>query len=132
MSNSLVVINRTILNADGQPLPGVTVAVLVGTINGASPAVTTTQPGTPLATLYADPQAAIPIHNPSDPSQAATLAIDGLGNLGSLVNGVFNIGVWLSNTGYGGSNYFVLQIFGPGVSQQQLVPCSFPSGGGGA
>jgi hypothetical protein len=123
MSNSLKVINYVALSAEGQPLANVQVAVLVGDINGASPVTSTTQPGSPLATLYADPQGSHEIANPA--------TTDGLGNLCSTVDGVTNVGVWVNNTGYGSSNYFVLQVFGPGVSQQRLIPISIPSGGGG-
>jgi len=121
MSDNLKVINCTVTSPQGQPLAGVQVAVLVGDINGASPVNASTQPGSPLATLFADPQGTNEIGNPA--------TTDGLGHLCATVNGVTTIGVWVNNTGYGSSNYYVLQVYGPGIVGQQLIPISIPSGG---
>lgn len=132
MADTLSVINKQITSVIGQPLPGVSVAVLVGDINGASPVDATTQPGSPLATIYADPQGTTPLTNPTTLGTTATVGVDGFGNLCSIVNGVYTIGIWVSSGGYGPpTHYFVLQVFGAGIVGQQLIPCSVPSGGGG-
>ena len=110
MANTLKCINTVILNALGQPLQGVTVEVLTGTINGASAVVTTTQPGTPAATCYADPQGSNAVTQP--------LTTDGLGNLISTYLGVSNLGVWVA------SGYYVLQVYGTGIVGQLLIPLS--------
>jgi hypothetical protein len=116
MSDSLAVLNRQVFNAVGQALANVQVAVLIGDVNGASPVNVTTQPGSPLATIYADPQGTQEIPNPT--------TTDGLGNLCATYNGVTTIGVWVNTSGYDSSHYFVLQIFGPGIAGQQLIPVS--------
>ena len=126
MANSKFVILKSVTNANGQPLANVSVAVLTGDIGGASPAVTTTQPGSPLATIYADPQGNTALTNPTTPG-TNTVTTDGLGNLCSSVNGVTTIGVYVADS----PAYYVLQIYGPGVLAQQLIPITFPSGGGG-
>jgi hypothetical protein len=136
MSDSLGVINFQVTNAIGQPLADVSVAILKGDINGSNPANTTTQPGTPLANIYADPAAQIPLTNPTTPG-TNTVTTDGLGNLCSVVNGVTSQGVWVVFSGYGSSQFYVAQIYGPGIlgtantPNQILRPLSFPSGGGG-
>ncbi len=121
MSDSLKVINYTAVSAEGQPLANVQVAVLIGDINGASPVNATTQPGSPLATIYADPQGQHEISNPA--------TTDGLGALCSTVNGVTNVGIWVNTSGYGSSPYYVLQVYGPGIVGQRLIPISIPGGG---
>jgi hypothetical protein len=123
MSDNLKIIKYCATSALGQPLANVQIAVLTGDINGANPVNATAQPGSPLATLYADPQGENEITNPA--------TTDGLGNLCSTVNGVTNIGVWVNTTGYEASPYYVLQVYGPGIVGQVLVPISIPSGGGG-
>lgn len=110
MANTLKVINQVILNALGQPLAGVNVAILSGTINGASAAATSTQPGTPAATCYSDPQGSHAVTQP--------LTTDGLGNLISTYLGVSYPGVWVA------SGYYVLQIYGTGIVGQTLIPLS--------
>ena len=120
MSDSLKVINHQVTNALGQSLAGVQVAVLIGDVNGASPVNATMQPGTPLAELFADPQGTQSIPNPA--------TTDGLGNLSATFNGVTTLGVWISISGYGSSNYYVLQVYGPGVVGQQLTPISISEG----
>ena len=116
MSDLLIVINRQFFSANGQALAGLQIAVLVGDINGASQVNATAFPGSPLATLYADPAAAQPVSNP--------VTTDGLGNLCSTYNGVTNLGVWVATSS---NKYFVLQVSGPGISGQQLIPLSVPS-----
>ena len=121
MSDSLIVIHRQFISANGQALSGLQVAVLVGDINGASQVNATAFPGSPLATLYADPAGAQPVSNP--------VTTDGMGNLCSTYNGVTNLGVWVNTSS---NNYFVLQVSGPGIPGQQLIPLSVPSAGGGS
>src|SRR5271168_1554665 len=131
---SYYVVNRTFLNSEGQPLAGLTIAVLVGKIGGSSGnATTNTQPGSPLATVYADADGHQgTLSNPTTPG-VNTLTTDGLGNLCSLIDGVYTIGIYLNTSGYGASTTFVLQVYGPGVAGgQQLIPLTFPSGGGGS
>jgi hypothetical protein len=122
MSDSLKVINYTALSPEGQPIAGVQVAVLIGDVNGANPVDASTQPGSPVATIYADPQGQHEISNPA--------TTDGLGALCATVDGVTTVGVWVNISGYGSSTYFVLQVYGPGIVGQRLIPVSFPSGGG--
>lgn len=117
MSDSLKVIKYCATSAQGQPLADVQIAVLVGDINGSAPVNVTTQPGTPRATIFADPQGLHEITNPA--------TTDGLGNLKGTVNGVDTIGVFVNTNGYGASTYFVLQIYGPGIVGQVLVPITF-------
>jgi hypothetical protein len=121
MSDSLKVIKYVATSALGQPLANVQIAVLTGDINGGDPANVSTQPGSPLTTIFADPQGANEITNPA--------TTDGLGNLCATANGVTTIGVWVNISGYDSSTYFVLQVYGPGIVGQVLVPVSFPSGG---
>src|SRR5580692_5188188 len=104
MSDNLKVIKYCVTSAQGQPLagPGIQIAVLTGDINGNQPVNATAQPGSPLATLYADPQGQHEISNPA--------TTDGLGNLCSTQGGVTNIGVWVNISGYGSSSYYVLQV----------------------
>lgn len=131
---SLYVINRTFTNAAGQPLPNLSIAILVGKLNGSSGnADTSTQPGSPLATIHADPDGVTLLSNPTTPG-TNTVTTDGLGNLCSVVNGVTTLGVYINTSGYEASIYAVIQAYGPGivgVDNQFLIPCSFPSGGGG-
>jgi hypothetical protein len=117
MSDSLKCIKYVATSPQGQPLANVQIAVLTGDINGNQPVNASGQPGTPLATIYADPQGSHQITNPA--------TTDGLGNLCATVDGVTTIGVWVNTSGYGASPYFVLQVYGPGIVGQQLVPFNF-------
>ena len=119
MSNTLAVINHSFSNSEGQPLAGLICALLLGDINGASPVTATSQPGSPLASCYADPQGTTALTNPNPggfPLPTAYLTTDGFGNLCSIVNGVTTIGVWVAK-----SAYYVLQVYGPGIVAQQLI-----------
>ena len=101
MSDTLGILNYSITSVIGQPLPGVQVAVLTGDL---TTVVTTSQPGTPLATLHSDPGGVHSTPNPTTP--------DGDGN----------VSVCPPASG----NYYVLQIYGPGVVGQQLVQVFVP------
>jgi hypothetical protein len=123
MSDTLGIINYQVLNVLGQPLANVEIAILAGDLGTV---VTSTQPGSPLAVLFADPGKVTAITNPTTPG-TATVTTDGLGNLCTLVNGVYTIGVCVGSSGYGSPpEYVVLQIFGAGVAQQQLVQLFVP------
>jgi hypothetical protein len=120
MSNTLAVINQIFQDSQGRPLAGLIIALLTGTVNGASPVTSSTQPGSPLATCYADPQGTTELTNPNPggfPLPDAYLTTDGYGNLCSVVNGVETIGVWVA-----ASAYYVLQAYGAGIVGQQLIP----------
>ena len=91
MSDTLGVINYQAISTLGTPLAGVLVAVLSGDL---TTVVTTTQPGSPLATIYTDPAGLNPILNPA--------MTDGDGNLNICV----------------ATGYYVLQVYGLGVVQQ--------------
>jgi hypothetical protein len=130
MANYLAIINYQLLNSEGQPIAGAQVAVLSGDLNGASNVTSTTQPGSPLATIYADPQASTSLANPTTPG-SNTVTTDGYGNLCSIVDveGVLTttlgICVKYSTTSTVTSNY-VLQFYGSGINGQLLVPFAFP------
>ena len=94
MAATLPIINYSATDANGNALDGVYVAVLSGTLSTVD---TDDIPGTPLATLYADPEGTTPVANPT--------STDGLGN----------ISVCPSAAGY-----FVLQVYGPSINGQQL------------
>lgn len=105
MSDTLGIIQYQALSTEGQPLADINIAILSGDI---TTVVTTTQPGSPLATLYTDPTGDTTTPNPT--------MTDGLGNL--------NVSV--------APGYYVLQIYGPGVRDQLLVQvvASAPTGSG--
>jgi hypothetical protein len=132
MSDTLGIINYQCLNSQGQPLAGLTVAVLVGNIYDESPPVTTTQPGSPLATIFADPGSVNELVNPTTAGEN-TVTTDGFGNLCSIVDGVTTLGVCVGGGGYEGPpKYVTLQIYGPGIVGQLLVSIGqLPSSGGG-
>lgn len=134
---SYYVVNRQFLSQVGQPLANLTIAVLIGNIGaGSGNANTSTQPGSVLATVYADPLGTQGIlTNPTTPG-TNTLTTDGSGNLCSAIQTdsgiVYTLGIYLNTSGYGASTQFVLQVYGAGIIGQQLIPITFPSGGGGS
>src|SRR5262249_22959661 len=83
--------DRTVQSTTGQALPGVSVAVLT------QPASTSTQPGTPLATIYSD-SSGTALTNPT--------TTDNLGN-------VFF---------YAAPGTYTVQIYGSLLVQQQVFP----------
>lgn len=119
MSDTYQVINRQISGVDGQVLANTQVAVLVGTINGSVLVDAATQPGSPLALLYADPQGEKPISNPTK--------TDGFGNLCSVYEGVETIGVYVNSGANGDGTNYVLQVYGGRVTPQQLIPYTVPN-----
>lgn len=82
----------TVQNAVGTALPGVSVAVL------SQPADTTTQPGTPLASIFTDSTGVTPLANP--------LSTDNLGNY------FF----------YAAPGTYTVQIYGAQLLEQQVFP----------
>jgi len=84
-------------NSTGQIIPGATIIVLSGTTGGSEAVNTSTQPGTPLASIYSDPYGASPINQSTTP-----LVSDDLGNYA----------FWAA------PGYYVLQIYGNGVPGQ--------------
>ena len=94
----------TIQNTLGQANPSATIIVLSGTTSGAAQVNTTTQPGTPLATIYADPYGATPINQTTAPLTTAA------------GNGWFQF--WAA------PGYYVIQAFGPGINGQEVYGIS--------
>ena len=94
-------------NPQGQAVPNATVTVLSGTIGGSQTVYTGSQPGSPLAVIYADPYGSVQIDQ-----TVSHLVSDGSGNFGFWAN----------------SGWYVLQIYGPGVEGQfvQQVSISAP------
>ncbi len=88
-----------IQNSLGQGNPNATVIVLSGTIGGARAVNTTTQPGTPLATIYADPYGATQINQTTGPLTTAA------------GNGWFQF--WTAC-----NSYVVIQAYGLGINGQ--------------
>lgn len=118
MSDTLGIINYQFLSQEGQPLANLNIAILSGDLSSVT---VTEQPGSPLATLYADPAGATPITNPTTIG-VSTVTTDGYGNLASLVNGVYTVGVCVATS----SEYVVLQVYGAGVTGQQLIQVFVP------
>lgn len=131
MADKLGIINYQLTNTEGQPLAGVSVAVLSGSLNGTAPVTSTTQPGSPLASIYADPAKVTALTNPTT-AGTSTVTTDGKGNLVSVVNveGVLTttLGVCVAfSTVINQAQSYVLQFYGPGIiGGQFLVPFTFP------
>ena len=100
----------TITNSLGQVIPDATVIVLSGTVNGAQAVNTNIQPGTPLATIYADPYGATPINQTTSPITTAA------------GDGTFQF--WAP------SGYYVIQAYGPGINGQYVYGIAIGAGGG--
>ena len=98
-SPTLASITGQVIDSSGQIIPGATITVLSGTIGGTDAVNTTTQPGTPLATIWADPYGNTLINQATTP-----LVSDGNGNYQC----------WAS------SGYYVVQIWGSGINGQFL------------
>lgn len=95
----------SVKNALGQPIAQCLIAILNGELSAVN---TTTQPGTPLASIFSDPDGVNPLANP--------MMTDGLGNFQ----------FWAAAGNY------VVQIYGPGIANTQfLQPISIGGGGGG-
>lgn len=102
----------TIQNSIGQVLPNVTVIVLAGTVGGSGGVNTTSQPGSPMATIFADPYGATPINQSTNPINTSS------------GNGMFQF--WAT------AGYYVIQAYGPGINGQLVYGiCLGGSGGGG-
>lgn len=101
----------TITNTVGQSLPDVTVIVLNGTVGGSQNANTETQPGSPLATIYADPYGSVAINQSTAPMNTAP------------GQGTFEF--WAA------SGYYVIQAYGPGIIGQLTYGIQIGGGAGG-
>lgn len=124
------VINWVFTNASGQPLANVQIAILTGTVLGSPEVDASTQPGSPLAPVFADNEGATTLTNPTTLG-TNTITTDGSGNLCSsvVVDGklITTIGVWADTTS---NTYFTIQAYGggiAGVGNQQLIPLSLPT-----
>ena len=95
---TLVSWQDTLSNSLGQVIPNATIIVLSGTIGGSQGVNATTQPGTPLATIYADPYGATPINQSMAP--LSTSAGDGTFQFWAL------------------PGYYVVQAYGPQINGQ--------------
>lgn len=94
-------------NALGQPIAQASIAVLSGTLPAYGGSVSVaTQPGSPLATIYSDPNGNTPISQP--------LQTDGLGN--------FQFWALPGN--------YVLQMYGSGINPQFIQQITIGAGGG--
>jgi hypothetical protein len=99
----------TVSNSIGQVIPSATVIVLSGTVGGAEAVNTTTQPGTPLATIYTDPYGASPVNQTTAPITTRA------------GNGTFQF--WAA------AGYYVVQIFGRGITGQVVYGISLGAAG---
>jgi len=111
MSSSTPILNTwvdTIINSAGQVLPNVTIYVLTGTVGGTQAVDTSTTPGSPLATIYADPYGATPINQSTTPLNT------------SAGSGTYQF--WAT------PGYYVIQAFGPGINGQLIQGISLTSG----
>ncbi len=102
----------TLSNPGGQVIPNATVIVLAGTIGGSAAVNTNTKPGTPLATIFADPYGATPINQTTNPINTATL------------NGSFQF--WSAC-----GAYLVIQAYGPQIAQQYVYGIRLPGSSNG-
>ena len=97
MADTLFVYNFCARDVFGQVIPGATVIVLSGDLSSVN---TSTQPGTPLATIYTDPAGANQVNQSTNP-----LVTDGFGEVCFCV---------------AKSGYFVLQVYGSGINGQYI------------
>lgn len=98
MSNpTLLSYNSIVQDSVGQVIPGSTIIVLAGTVDGSRAVNSATKPGTPLANIFYDAYGAFPINQITTP-----LLADGNGNFQ----------FWAA------PGWYVLQIYGAGVQGQ--------------
>lgn len=108
MAATLGIYTGIVTNSLGQAVPGATIIVLSGTIGGTDAVNLSTQPGSPLATIYVDPYAQTLIDQTTSP-----LLSDDNGNFSFCAT----------------SGWYVLQIYGLGVGAQYTQGISIFLGG---
>ena len=101
----------TITNTLGMVLPNVTVIILAGTVGGDEAVSTTTKPGSPLATIYADAYGVTTINQSTTPINTTA------------GQGTFQF--WAA------AGYYVVQAYGPGIIGQLVYGIAIGGGGGG-